>query len=115
MNRFLPINREDMAERGWDELDFVLISADAYVDHPSFGAAIIARVLEAKGHRVGIIAQPDWHRDESFLKLGVPRLGFMISGGTTPPPNAAAARMSTVPAAKRDFAPTAPPSFTVRS
>ena len=81
MNRFLPINREDMAERGWDELDFVLISADAYVDHPSFGAAIIARVLEAKGHRVGIIAQPDWHRDESFLKLGVPRLGFMISGG----------------------------------
>lgn len=81
MNPFLPISKEDMKERGWDQLDFVLVSADAYVDHPSFGAAIISRVLDAKGFRVGIIPQPDWRREEAFLALGKPRLAFLIAGG----------------------------------
>lgn len=81
MNPFLPISKEDMKERGWDQLDFVLVSADAYVDHPSFGAAIIARVLESQGFRVGVLAQPDWRREESFLALGKPRLAFLVSGG----------------------------------
>ena len=79
MNPFLPISKKDMKERGWEQLDFVLVSADAYVDHPSFGAAIIARVLESQGFRVGILAQPDWRRQESFLALGKPRLAFMVS------------------------------------
>lgn len=81
MNSFLPISKEDMKQRGWDQLDFVLVSADAYVDHPSFGAAIIARVLESQGFRVGVLAQPDWRREESFLALGKPRLAFLVSGG----------------------------------
>ena len=81
MNPFLPISKEDMKKRGWDQLDFVLVSADAYVDHPSFGAAIIARVLESQGFRVGVLAQPDWRRDESFLALGRPKLAFLVSGG----------------------------------
>ena len=62
---FLPVCREEMHERGWDRLDFVYVSGDAYVDHPSFGAAIITRTLEAYGYRVGIIPQPDWRRAES--------------------------------------------------
>ncbi|MBO5560494.1 MAG: YgiQ family radical SAM protein, partial [Firmicutes bacterium] len=78
---FLPICREDMEKRGWDELDFVYITGDAYVDHPSFGCAIIARTLESHGYRVGIIAQPDWKKDDDFKKLGVPRLGFLVTGG----------------------------------
>ena len=81
MNPFLPVSKKDMKERGWEQLDFVLVSADAYVDHPSFGAAIIARVLESQGFRVGILAQPDWRRQESFLALGKPQLAFMVSGG----------------------------------
>ena len=81
MNPFLPISKQEMKERGWDQLDFVLVSADAYVDHPSFGAAIIARVLESQGFRVGVLPQPDWRREESFLALGVPRLAFFVSGG----------------------------------
>ena len=78
---FLPITKEDMLERGWEQLDFLYISGDAYVDHPSFGHAIIARVLESEGYRVGIIAQPDWTKDEDFLKLGEPRLAVLISSG----------------------------------
>src|SRR5699024_84565 len=58
--KFLPVSRKDMEERGWDQVDFVYVTGDAYVDHPSFGHAIISRVLEAKGYRVGIISQPDW-------------------------------------------------------
>ena len=85
MNPFLPVSKKDMKERGWEQLDFVLVSADAYVDHPSFGAAIIARVLESQGFRVGILAQPDWRRQESFLALGKPRLAFMVSGGPESP------------------------------
>lgn len=78
---FLPISKEDMLRRGWEEYDFLLITGDAYVDHPSFGPAIISRVLEAAGYRVAILAQPDWKKDGSFTSLGRPRLGVMISAG----------------------------------
>ncbi len=78
---FLPVSRADMAERGWEQCDFVYVTGDAYVDHPSFGTAIISRVLEAHGYRVGIIAQPDWTEDESIAILGEPRLGFLVSAG----------------------------------
>ena len=78
---FLPISRQDMLERGIEQLDFVYITGDAYVDHPSFGHAIISRVLESHGFSVGIIAQPDWKDDKSITVLGEPRLGFLISGG----------------------------------
>lgn len=78
---FLPMTREEMLERGWDEVDFVYVSGDAYVDHPSFGMAIITRLLEAKGFKVGIIAQPDWHDDRSVAVFGKPRLGFLVSSG----------------------------------
>ena len=78
---FLPIDRAGMTERGWQELDFLMISGDAYVDHPSFGVAIIMRMLEKRGFRVGIIAQPDWRNLESFRRLGKPRLACLISGG----------------------------------
>jgi len=81
MKDFLPINREDMAKRGWEELDFVVITGDAYIDHPSFGVAIISRVLESQGYKVGIIAQPDWKKKESIDVFGKPRLGFMVTAG----------------------------------
>jgi len=81
MQDYLPISREDMEKRGWAECDFVYVSGDAYVDHPSFGTAIISRVLEAHGYRVGIIAQPDWKTRESIEILGRPRLGFLVSAG----------------------------------
>ena len=80
-NGFLPISPEDMKNRGIEQLDFVYITGDAYVDHPSFGHAIISRVLEANGYSVGIIAQPDWKDDKSVTILGKPRLGFLISAG----------------------------------
>ena len=78
---FLPITREEMKERGWDQVDFVYVSGDAYVDHPSFGHAIITRLLESRGYRVGIIAQPDWRKPESVQGFGEPRLGFLVSAG----------------------------------
>lgn len=78
---FLPVNRADMERRGWDELDFLIISGDAYVDHPSFGHAIISRWLENRGYRVGIIAQPDWRSADDFARMGRPRLGVMVSAG----------------------------------
>jgi len=81
MSDFLPINQNDMKKRGWDELDFVLVSGDAYVDHPSFGHAIISRVLEKEGFKVGIIAQPDWTNVESFKVLGQPKYGFLVAPG----------------------------------
>ncbi|MDK2798519.1 MAG: hypothetical protein PWP27_157 [Clostridiales bacterium] len=81
INDFLPISREDMERRGWDQLDFLYISGDAYVDHPSFGHAIITRVLEKEGYKVGIIAQPNWRNIDDFIKLGKPRLGILISSG----------------------------------
>ena len=78
---FLPVNREDMERRGWDSLDFLVVSGDAYVDHPSFGHAIISRWLERMGFRVGIAAQPDWRSTEDFSKMGRPRLGVMVTAG----------------------------------
>ena len=78
---FLPISKEDMKEAGIEQLDFVYICGDAYVDHPSFGHAIISRILEAHGYKVGIIAQPDWKDSASINRLGEPRLGFLVSAG----------------------------------
>ena len=81
MNKFLPISRADVLERGWETLDFVFISGDAYVDHPSFGPAILCRLLEKHGYKVGIIPQPDWHSTRDFTRLGKPRLAFLVSAG----------------------------------
>jgi uncharacterized radical SAM protein YgiQ len=81
MADFLPITRQEMARRGWDVLDVILITGDAYVDHPSYGTAVIGRVLEKTGYRVGIIAQPDWRSKEDFTQLGRPRLFFGITAG----------------------------------
>ncbi|MBE7050529.1 MAG: YgiQ family radical SAM protein [Ruminococcaceae bacterium] len=78
---FLPISKEDMEKRGIETLDFVYVCGDAYVDHPSFGHAIISRVLESEGFSVGIIAQPDWSDTKDFMRLGKPRLGFLVSAG----------------------------------
>ncbi len=81
MKQFLPISREEIAERGWEQIDFLFISGDAYVDHPSFGPAVICRVLEAQGYKVALLCQPRWDKAEYFAELGRPRLGVMISGG----------------------------------
>src|SRR5690554_2444104 len=80
-DQFMVISKDDMSNRGWEELDFIIISGDAYVDHPSFGTAIIGRVLEDAGFKVGIIAQPDWHTKADFMKLGKPRLAFLVTAG----------------------------------
>lgn len=80
-NDFLPISKEDMQRRGIEQLDFVYVCGDAYVDHPSFGHAIITRLLESYGYTVGIIAQPDWKQNDSIAILGEPRLGFLVSAG----------------------------------
>ena len=82
---FLPINKQDMAARGWSQCDFVYIVGDAYVDHPSFGHAIISRVLENAGYTVGIISQPNWKNPKSIDILGKPRLGFLVTGGNIDP------------------------------
>ena len=78
---YLPISKEEMEERGWWWYDFLLVTGDAYVDHPSFGAAVIGRVLEAEGYRVAVLSQPDWHSAEPFLAFGRPRLGVLIGAG----------------------------------
>ena len=79
---FLPTTRKEMDLRKWNEADIILFSADAYVDHPSFGAAVIGRTLEAEGYRVAIVPQPDWHGDfRDFRKLGRPKLFFAIAPG----------------------------------
>lgn len=78
---FLPVSRKDMDKRGWDYVDFTYVIGDAYVDHPSFGHAIISRVLEANGYRVGIISQPDWKDKDSINVFGRPRLGFLVMAG----------------------------------
>ncbi len=75
---FLPTSRKEMKQLGWDSCDIIIVTGDAYVDHPSFGMAIIGRLLEAQGFRVGIIAQPDWSNKEAFTKLGKPNL-FLAS------------------------------------
>ena len=78
---FLPISKKDMINRQWDQVDFILISGDAYIDHPSFGVAIIARVLDAMGYKVAILPQPNIQDEKSFLQFGVPRLAFLVSAG----------------------------------
>ena len=76
--RFLPVCKEDMEDRGWEQLDFLFISGDAYVDHPSFAPAVICRVLEAAGYKVAILPQPDWRDPQSFKSMGKPRLGVLL-------------------------------------
>lgn len=78
---FLPVTMEELKERGWDQPDFVLVTGDAYVDHPSFGHAIISRVLESRGYKVAILSQPDWRKPDDFRRFGKPRLGFLINSG----------------------------------
>lgn len=82
---FLPVSLDDMKKQNIDVLDFVYVIGDAYVDHSSFGPAIISRLLQAKGYTVGIISQPDWHNSEDFKRLGKPRLGFLVSSGNIDP------------------------------
>ena len=81
MGGFLPVNKKEMLQRGWEQCDFVYVCGDAYVDHPSFGMAIITRLLEAHGYKVGIIAQPDWKDENSIMEFGEPRLAFLVSAG----------------------------------
>src|SRR6187200_2680970 len=78
---FLPVSRADLAARGWEQLDIIIVSGDAYVDHPAFGPPLIARFLEGRGFKVGIIPQPDWHSAEPFKVLGKPRLFFGVAAG----------------------------------
>ena len=81
MMEFLPLCRQDMLDRGWDQCDFVYVVGDAYVDHPSFGHAIVSRILEQAGYKVGIISQPDWKDPKSIDIYGAPRLGFLVTAG----------------------------------
>ncbi len=81
MNNFLPTSQKDLKDKGWKQLDIIIITGDAYVDHPSFGPVIIARALEAEGYKVGMISQPDWQSEVDFKKLGRPRLFFGVSSG----------------------------------
>ncbi len=82
MSQFLPVNKKDMEERGWDQLDFVYVTGDAYVDHSSFGSAIISRLLESRGYKVGIIPQPDWRKKKASPCLGSPVLAFWSAQAT---------------------------------
>ena len=81
MNDFLPVTKKEMLDLGWEQPDIVYISGDAYVDHPSFGASIITRVLQARGYKVAVLSQPDWHKKDDFMRFGKPRLAFFISSG----------------------------------
>lgn len=81
MNGFLPISKQDMTDRGWEQVDFVYVTGDSYVDHPSFGASIITRVLESKGYKVAVLSQPNWNSTENFTQFGKPRLGFFVTSG----------------------------------
>ncbi len=81
MNGFLPVTKQDMTDRGWEQADFIYVSGDAYVDHPSFGVSIITRVLENAGFKIAVLAQPDWRKNDDFLRFGKPRLGFLVSSG----------------------------------
>ena len=80
-DRFLPVTKEDMLRRGWDAPDFVYAVGEAYVDHPSFGHAIIARILERAGYKVAMLCLPDWHDCRDFMRFGRPRLGFLVTSG----------------------------------
>ena len=81
MTRFLPVDAREMRARGWDAPDFVFVTGDAYVDHPSFAAGLLSRVLEAAGYRVAILSQPAWKDCEDFKRFGKPKLGFLVSAG----------------------------------
>ena len=81
MNNFLPVTYQEMVDRGWEQPDFVYVLGDAYIDHPSFGAAIITRTLESRGFKVCILSQPNWRNTDDFKRFGKPRLGFLISSG----------------------------------
>ncbi len=81
MRDFLPVCKQDMENRGWIQADFVYVIGDAYVDHPSFGHAIISRLLESRGYKVAILSQPDWKDMNSITEFGEPRLGFLVSAG----------------------------------
>ncbi|MEZ4256531.1 MAG: hypothetical protein R3A78_12615 [Polyangiales bacterium] len=83
LGRFLPTTREEMAARGWDELDILIVSGDAYVDHPAFGPVLITRFLEGRGYRVGFIAQPRWDSPADLLRMGRPRLFVGVSAGNS--------------------------------
>ena len=78
---FLPMSRSEMQTLGWDSCDVIIVTGDAYIDHPSFGMALVGRLLEAQGFRVGIISQPDWHSAEDFRRLGKPNLFFGVTAG----------------------------------
>ena len=78
---FLPICTADMHSLGWDAPDFVYVTGDAYVDHPSFGVAILSRMLEAQGFRVAVLSQPDWRSGKDFTRFGRPKLGFLVTSG----------------------------------
>ncbi|MEI6863701.1 MAG: YgiQ family radical SAM protein, partial [Candidatus Omnitrophota bacterium] len=80
-NKFLVVSKDDMLARGWDSLDVILVTGDAYVDHPSYGAAVIGRVLENAGFKVGVIAQPDCSSTDDFMRLGRPSLFFGVTAG----------------------------------
>ena len=80
-NSFLPVSQEDMRRRGWQDYDFLLVTGDAYVDHPSFGPAVIGRLLESEGYRVAMLAQPAWHDADAFRAMGRPNYGVLISAG----------------------------------
>ena len=82
---FLPVSREEMIDRGWYYYDFLVVTADGYIDHPSFGTTLIARLLESKGYRVAILPQPDWHTADAFRAMGKPRYGVLIGGGNLTP------------------------------
>ena len=116
---FLPISRADMEARGWEQLDFVVVGGDAYVDHPSFGTAIISRLLEAEGYKIGVLAQPRYTDCEDFKRFGKPKYGFFIGGGnvdsmvtTIPWQRSPAPRTNTPPAARAAHARTAAPPCT---
>ena len=79
--QFLPVSRKDMRDRGWDAPDFVYVCGDAYVDHPSFGHAIISRILEQAGYRVAMLCLPPWQDASAFTEFGRPKLGFLVSAG----------------------------------
>lgn len=81
IQEFLPITRQEVEQRGWQQLDFIFVSGDAYVDHPSFAPAVICRMLESRGYKVGLICQPNWRSKDDFKRLGRPRLGFLVAAG----------------------------------
>ena len=80
-NGILPTTKKEIEQLGWDVPDFVLVTGDAYVDHPTFGVAIISRLLESYGYKIAILAQPDWRTDRDFTRFGQPKLGFMVTAG----------------------------------